>query len=100
MKTKLIAYYDREIRENKLKKHKAVITDVARKGFFVELKETHAQGFVPLRTLPRHESYRIAPNGISIVARNPKKNLRLGQTVLVSIDKINHSDKQLDFRLA
>jgi len=100
VKTKLLLLYEMEIKQNKLKSHKAVITDIAHKGFFVELKETLAQGFVPLRTLPRNEGYRVSHDGIRITARNPKKNLRLGQVIQVVIDKVNHSEKQLDFRLA
>ena len=100
IKTKLLLLYEMEIKQNKLKSHKAVITEIAHKGFFVELKETLAQGFVPLRTLPRNEGYRISHDGIRITARNPKRNLRLGQVIQVVIDKVNHSEKHLDFRLA
>ena len=100
VKPKLIAYYDRELRENDLHSHKAVITGIAHKGFFIELVDTLAQGFVPLRTLPRQEGYRVTSNGTGIVARNPRKNIQLGQRIKVVVDKINHAEKQLDFRLA
>jgi ribonuclease R len=99
-KTKLVAYYARELKENKVRPHDAVITQIGRKGFFVELKETLAQGFVALRTLPRHENYRVSTNETAITARNPKKTLKVGQQIKVVIDRINQDEKLLDFRLA
>ena len=99
-KTKLVAYYAREIEENNLREHKATITQIGRKGFFVELDESLAQGFVALRTLPRHEGYRVSTNETAITARNSKNTLNIGQTIKVVIDRIDRDEKLLDFRLA
>ena len=99
-KTKLVAYYARELKENKPRPHGAVITEITRKGFFVEIIDTLAQGFVTLSVLPRHEAYRVSANGTTIVARNPRNNLKIGQKVKVVIDRIDPDDKFLDFRLA
>ncbi|MGE4550963.1 MAG: RNB domain-containing ribonuclease [Opitutales bacterium] len=99
-KTKLVAYYARELEENNVREHEAVITQIGRKGFFVELDESLAQGFVALRTLPRHESYRVSTNETAVTARNPKKTLKIGQRIKVVIDRIHRDEKLLDFRLA
>ncbi len=100
IKTKLVAYYARELKENDVRPHEAVITQIGRKGFFVELTETLAQGFVLLRTLPRHEGYRVSANGTAIIARNSRNSLKIGQRIKVVIDRLDRDEKLLDFRLA
>ncbi|MBT3570222.1 MAG: RNB domain-containing ribonuclease, partial [Opitutae bacterium] len=100
VKTKLVAFYERELKENKPTPHDAVITDIMKKGFFIELPDTLARGFVPMRTLPRDQNYRIATNGTSIVGRDPRKRLKLGQKIKVLVYKVDHAEKQIDFKLA
>ena len=99
VKDKLLLYYKRDIGKVPPVVHRAIITEITRRGFFIELIETLARGFVPIRTLPRELGYRMSSNGTSLVARNPKLKLKLGQGVGVCIDKVFVSDKQLDFRL-
>ena len=100
VKDKLILYYKQDLENDAVVKHDALITEIHRKGFFVELTETLARGFVPIRTLPREFGYRLSGNGTTLVGRNPKNKLRMGQKVSVQIEKINTLDKQMDFRLA
>ena len=100
VKDKLILYYKQDLENDAVVKHDALITEIHRKGFFVELTETLARGFVPIRTLPREFGYRLSANGTTLVGRNPKNKLRMGQKVSVQIEKINTLDKQMDFRLA
>ena len=100
IKDKLILFYKRDLGKKEIIKHDALITEINRKGFFVELTATLARGFIPIRTLPRELGYRLAANGTSLVGRNPKLKLRIGQKVEVQIDRINALDKQMDFRLA
>ena len=100
IKDKLLLLYKKEIGKIPPVKHKAVITEIARKGFFIEIKDTLARGFVPIRTLPRDLRYRISSSGTALVGKNPKHRLKLGQEVNVVIDKVFPSDKQLDFRLS
>ena len=70
------------------------------RGFFIEIKNTLARGFVPIRTLPRELRYRLSSSGTALVGKNPKNRLKLGQEIEVSIDRVFQSDKQLDFKLA
>ena len=100
VKDKLLLYYKRGIDARPPVVHRAMITEIGRRGFFIELIDTMARGFVPIRTLPRELGYRVAANGSALVGRNPKNKLRLGQEVKVVIDKVFVSDKQLDFKLA
>jgi ribonuclease R len=99
IKDKLILYYKRDLESRKPVKHEALITEINRRGFFVELTLTLARGFVPIRTLPRELGYRMTSSGTSLVGRNPKNKLKIGQSLMVQIDKINALDKQMDFRL-
>jgi ribonuclease R len=100
VKDKLILFYARDLEKKDPDSHAAIITEINRKGFFIELTDTLARGFVPTRTLPRELGYRLASNGAYLVGRNPKNKLRIGQKVEVQIHRINKLDKQLDFRLA
>ncbi len=100
VKDKLLLFYKRGLGKRPPIVHRAVITEIARKGFFIELTATMARGFVPIRTLPRELGYRVSSNGAALVGKNPKNRLRLGQEVKVVIDKVFPSDKQLDFKLA
>ena len=78
---------------------KALITEIFRRGFFIELTDTLARGFVSIRTLPRELGYRLSSNGSALVGRNPKNKLRIGQKIHVQIDRIHTLDKQMDFRM-
>ena len=100
IKDKLLFIYKREIGKIPPAKHRAVITEIARKGIFIEITDTLARGFVPIRTLPRDLRYRISSSGTSLVGKNPKNRLKLGQEIEVVIYKVFPSDKQLDFRMA
>ena len=100
VKDKLLLFYKRGIDARPPIVHRAMITEIGRRGFFIELIDTMARGFVPIRTLPRQLGYRVAANGSALVGRNPKNKLKLGQEVQVVIDKVFVSDKQLDFKLA
>ncbi len=99
VKDKLLLYYRKDIGKKPPVPHRAIITEISRRGFFIELVETLARGFVPIRTLPREFGYRVSSNGTELVPKNPKYKLKLGQEVSVCIDKVFISDKQLDFRL-
>jgi ribosomal protein S1 len=39
-------------------------------------------------------------SGTSLLGKNPKNKLKIGQQINVQIYKINTQDKQMDFRLA
>ena len=100
IKDKLLLYYKKDIGKRPPVVHQAIITEISPRGFFIELVQTLARGFVPILTLPRELGYRVSSNGTALVGRNPKIKLKLGQEIGVSIDKVFVSDKQLDFRLS
>jgi ribonuclease R len=99
VKDKLLLFYKKDLDKRPPVKHNAIITEIGRRGFFIELTDTQARGFVPIRTLSKELGYRVSSNGAALVGRNPKNKLKLGQEIKVVIDKVFVSDKQLDFRL-
>ncbi len=100
IKDKMILYYKRDLESNRAVKHKALITEISRKGFFIELTDTLFRGFVTMRSLPREVGYRLAGNGSMLVGKNPKNKLRLGQEIEVCVERIPPLEKLVDFRLA
>jgi ribonuclease R len=99
VKDKLILFYKRDLESKTPVKHQALITEIQRRGFFVELTDTLARGFVSVRSLPRELGYRLASNGISLIGRNPKHKIKIGQKINVQIDRIHSLEKQMDFRM-
>ena len=99
VKDKLILYYKVDLDSKNPVKHEALITEIQRRGFFIELTDTLARGFVSIRSLPREFGYRLSSNGNSLIGRNPKNKIKVGQKIKVQIYRINALDKQMDFRM-
>ena len=99
VKDKLILYYKGDLDSKNPAKHEALITEIQRRGFFIELTDTLARGFVSIRSLPREFGYRLSSNGNSLIGRNPKNKIKVGQKIKVQIYRINALDKQMDFRM-
>ena len=99
VKDKLILYYKVDLDSKNPAKHEALITEIQRRGFFIELTDTLARGFVSIRSLPREFGYRLSSNGNSLIGRNPKNKIKVGQKIKVQIYRINALDKQMDFRM-
>ena len=99
VKDKLILYYKCDLDSKNPAKHEALITEIQRRGFFIELTDTLARGFVSIRSLPREFGYRLSSNGNSLIGRNPKNKIKVGQKIEVQIYRINALDKQMDFRM-
>jgi len=99
VKDKLILYYKVDLDSKNPAKHEALITEIQRRGFFIELTDTLARGFISIRSLPREFGYRLSSNGNSLIGRNPKNKIKVGQKIKVQIYRINALDKQMDFRM-
>ena len=77
IKDKLLLYYKKDIGQKPAVLYRAVITEITRRGFFIELTETLARGFVPIRTLPRELGYRMSSNGTALIPKTRSLNLSL-----------------------
>jgi len=63
-------------------------------GFFVELSESTAYGFVHVGDLPS-DLYRINASATTLVGR--RRSFTLGQSIKVSVKRVNRPKRQIDF---
>ena len=98
VKTKLLEFYDRELKKETKQHFKAIITDVKNHGLFVELTDTLAFGMVHISTLdddfyhPNHE-------GTALVGRRKQRTYALGQYIMVQVERVDRFKRQIDFRV-
>ena len=77
----------------------AVISGVSDRGLFVELKETHAEGMVNMRSLGEDYFTYDEPR-YRLVGERTKKQFALGDPIRVKLVAARVADKELDFTLA
>lgn len=99
VKIKLLEYFDLESQKNPKTIFEAIISDIRNYGFFVELQPSMAYGLVHISTV-KDDIFNLAEGGTCLQGRRYKKRFALGQTVQVSIDKVDRYKRQLDFILA
>lgn len=99
VKIKLLEYFEREAQRPEKREFDAVITDVKNSGIFVELTESLAYGLIPMSTL-KDDFYQVSVDKRAIVGRRMQRRFALGQTIQVTIDKVDRFRRMIDFRLA
>ncbi len=97
VKTKLLEFYDRELKKEKKQHFKAIVTDVKNHGLFVELTDSLAFGMVHISTLD-DDFYHMNQEGTAIVGRKTKKSYSLGQYIMVQVERVDRYKRQIDFR--
>ncbi len=97
VKIKLLEFFERQLE----KKHRlplaAVITDVRRHGFFIELIESMTFGFVPAGELG-DDHYLLNTAGTALVGRRKHKRYEIGGRLEVLVDKVDRFKRIIDFR--
>jgi len=96
VKVKLLEFFERELGKKKKSEFDAVIMDVRNHGMFVELKDSMAYGLVHISTL-RDDLYKIDQSHTSLVGRKRKRRFRIGDTVKVSVARVDRFKRQIDF---
>jgi len=95
IKIKLLEFFEREA----AKKHKtvfdAVITDVRRHGFFIELTESMTFGFVPLDGLG--DAFQLSPDQTALVGRKSGRKFALNGRLNVSVLQVDRYKRTIDF---
>lgn len=76
------------------------ISGVTEHGIFVELDDTHCEGFVPIRFLFRNDFAVFNEDEYCITGERTGKSLRLGDALRVSIVSTDLIRKQIDMALA
>lgn len=99
VKIKLLEYFEIESQKSPKPIFEATISDIRNYGFFVELQPSMAYGLVHISTV-KDDIYYLAEGGTCLQGRRYKQRFALGQTVYVTIDKVDRYKRQLDFCLA
>jgi len=99
VKIKLLEYFEREARREPKTQFTALVTDLRNHGFFVELRESLAYGFVPLSSL-EDDLYFLSGDGLELTGRRTKRRILLGGEVQVEVFRVDRFKRQIDFRVA
>ncbi len=96
-KIKLMEYFERAIGTGR--SFEAVVTSVSNHGFFVELTESMAFGFVHVHTM-RDDIYRLNDDATELKGRSGGTVIRIGDKVRVEVESVDRFKRQIDFHLA
>ena len=98
VKTKLLEFYDRELKKEQKQHFKAIITDVKNHGLFVELTDTLAFGMVHISTLD-DDFYHPNAEGTALIGRRKQRTYALGAYIMVQVERVDRFKRQIDFRV-
>ncbi|MBO5255641.1 MAG: RNB domain-containing ribonuclease, partial [Opitutales bacterium] len=93
-KIKLIEYFQRSVNTNN--SFDAIITSVSNHGFFVELTESMAFGFVHIHTL-RDDIYRLNNNATELRGRQTNQAFKVGDKIKLRVESVDIFKRQIDF---
>ncbi len=97
-KTKLLEFFEREIKKSEKQSFEAIITDLKNHGLFIELRDTLTFGMVHISTL-EDDFYILNNDSTAITGRRSRKSYTLGQTIEVQVERIDRFKRQIDFRI-
>ena len=98
VKVKLLEYFEGELKKEKKEAFAAIIVEIRNFGFFVELKKSLAYGLVHLSSM-KDDLYWMNKKETALIGRRGTKYL-IGQTVYVTVYKVDRFKRQIDFQLA
>lgn len=96
VKIKLLEFFERQV--GKDTHFDGVITQLVSHGFFVELCDSMAYGFVHSHSL-NDDIYRLNSNATALVGRRTRKQYKLGAKVSVKVEAVDRFKRQIDFAL-
>jgi ribonuclease R len=79
--------------------YEGVISGVTEWGIYVEIDENKCEGMIPLRVLD-DDYYEFDEKNYCIIGRRNNKTYRLGDKIMIKVERANLERKQLDFSLA
>ena len=99
VKIKLLEYFEDALaRPAPRPTYEAIITDVKNHGLFIELAQSLAFGLVHVSTL-RDDLYQLSADGMSLVGRKTGREYTLGQSVQVTVERVDRFKRQIDFAI-
>ncbi|MFT4154062.1 ribonuclease R [Parafilimonas sp.] len=75
----------------------AVISGVARFGFWAETVEHKCEGLISIQDLNRYDEFRLVESDYSLVGRRSGKQFRMGDKVMIRVVAANLDKRQLDY---
>ena len=93
-KVKLLEFFDRKVGSRE--SFEAVVTSLTGHGFFVELTESMAYGFVHMHAL-HDDIYRLNAEGSALRGRRTGKVIKTGDKIRVSVEAVDMFKRQIDF---
>ena len=93
-KVKLLEFFERKIGTHET--FEAVVTAMSSHGFFVELTESMAYGFVHTHTL-HDDIYRLNAEGTVMRGRKTGKTIKEGDKIKVYVESVDLFKRQIDF---
>jgi ribonuclease R len=99
VKIKLLEFFERELAKKKKTAFAAIITDVRRHGFFIELVESMTFGFVSMDALGG-DYFQLNQEGNALVGRRKHQRYELNGRLDVVVDKVDRFKRIIDFKPA
>lgn len=99
VKIKILEFFERELERKPRTRFAAVITDVRRNGFFVELIESMTFGFISVETLGE-DFYSFDESTHTLSGRGSKKRYTLNTRLEVVVHQVDRFKRLIDFRPA
>jgi ribonuclease R len=99
VKIKLLEFFERELAKKNRTAFAAIITDVRRHGFFIELVESMTFGFISSDALG-DDYFQLNAEGNALVGRRKRQTYELNGRLDVVVDKVDRFKRIIDFRPA
>lgn len=95
---KLFAYLKSQIKEDQRQNYNALVIDVRNFGFFVDVPDLGLSGLVHLSSIS-DDFFNFDEARVQVVGRRTRRVIKLGDRIVVQVDKVDTFKKQVDFRL-
>jgi ribonuclease R len=99
VKTKLLEFFERELKKDRKTPFEAVSVDLKNHGIFVELTGSMAFGLIHVSTI-RDDIYKLNSSGTALIGRRRKKSFEIGDTLKVTVESVDRYKRQIDFQIA
>ncbi len=95
---KMYAYLKAQMDSKSRQPYTALVTDIRNFGLFIDVPDLGMRGLVPLSRM-EDDFYDFDSARVQAIGRRSKKVIKLGDKLVVEIDKVDTFKKEVDFRL-
>ncbi|MAS93523.1 MAG: ribonuclease R [Verrucomicrobiales bacterium] len=94
---KLYAYLQAQLKSKSRHQYEALVTDIRNFVLFVDVPDLGMRGGVPLSRLD-DDFYEFDTARVQLIGRRTNRTIKLGDILLVEVDKVDAFTKEVDFR--